>query len=244
MDISGNTILITGGASGIGLALARAFIDAGNEVLVCGRDEAKLRRAEDALPGCRAIRCDLTSEESLRALHAEVAERHPRLNVLVNNAGVQLHHRFLDEPPSMEAIDREITTNFTAHVKLTALLLPLLARQEEAAIVNITSALAFIPKESAPVYCATKAAMHAFSKSLRWQLAPTRVRVLEVIPPLVDTEMSRGREGGKVSPEYVADRVLRGMERDRQELRIGRVKLLFAVNRVLPSVAESMMRRR
>lgn len=243
MEFTGIRALITGGASGIGLALARAFAGAGNEVLICGREEAKLRRARDALPGCRAIQCDLTSEESLRALHAEVAARHPGLNVLVNNAGVQYTSRFRDEAPSFEVIDREIATNFTAHVKLTALMLPLLTQQPRAMIVNVTSALSVIPKESAPVYCATKAAMHVFSKALRYQLEPTPIQVLEVIPPLVDTEMSCGRGKGKVSPELVAVRVLRGMARDRHELRIGKVKLLFALNRVLPSVAESMVRR-
>lgn len=242
MRTSGNTVLITGGSSGIGLALAHAFAEAGNTVLICGRDEEKLARVKESLPGCQTYRCDLGSDEELRGLCTRLEAEHPSLNVLINNAGVQYNYRLVEEPEVWRRIDEEVGVNLSAQMKLTVALLPLLMRQASAVVVNVTSALSVVPKESAPVYCATKAGLRAFTKSLRYQLEGTAVRVVEVIPPLVDTAMTRGRGKRKVPPERVAQAVLAGLAAEKKEIRVSAVKALFAINRVLPGVAESMMR--
>ncbi|PTL82106.1 SDR family oxidoreductase [Vitiosangium sp. GDMCC 1.1324] len=242
MQTSGNTVLITGGGSGIGFALAQAFAEADNTVIICGRDEAKLTRAARDVPGCHAIRCDITSDQDVQHLRSELETRFPSLNMLINNAGLQYNYRLTEEPNALEMIDEEISTNFTAQVKLTVNLLPLLRRQERSALVNITSALSVVPKESAPVYCATKAAMRVFTKAIRYQLEGTSVKVFEVVPPLVDTAMTQGRDVRKVPPARVAQAVLRGLEANKKEIRIAMVKALFAINYVMPGVASSIMR--
>lgn len=242
MRTADNTVLITGGGSGIGFALAQAFIEAGSTVLICGRDEKKLARAVEEQPGLHVLRCDITSEQDVQRLRGELESRFPSLNLLINNAGIQYNYRLAEAPDALRRIDEEISTNFTAQVKLTTTLLPLLLRQESAAVVNITSALSVVPKESAPVYCATKAAMRVFTKALRYQLEKTPVRVVEVIPPLVDTAMTRGRGSRKVPPSQVAHAVLRGLELNKKEIRVAAVKALFAIHHVLPKVADSMMR--
>jgi short-subunit dehydrogenase involved in D-alanine esterification of teichoic acids len=242
MRTSDNTVLITGGGSGIGFALAQAFVEAGNTVIICGRDEARLARAAQQLPGCHALRCDITSEEDLQRLRAELESRYPALNILINNAGIQYNYRLAEEPDALRRIDEEISTNLTAQVKLTVTLLPLLRKQESAALVNVTSALSVIPKESAPVYCATKAAMRVFTKAIRYQLEGTSVRVFEVVPPLVDTPMTEGRGRRKIPPARVAEAVLRGLAANKKEIRVAAVKALFAIHHVMPGVADSIIR--
>lgn len=242
MLTSGNTVLITGGGSGIGFALAKAFIEEGSTVIICGRDKVKLEKAVQELPGCHAIQCDITSEQDLHRLRSELETRFSSFNMLINNAGIQYNYRLTEEPNALQLIDEEISTNFTAQVKLTTSLLPLLRRKESAAVVNITSALSVIPKESAPVYCATKAAMRVFTKALRYQLEDTSVRVVEVVPPLVDTAMTKGRGTRKISPDRVAQAVIRGLQTNRKEIRVAAVKALFAINHVMPGVASSIIR--
>lgn len=248
MRLTGHTVLVTGGSSGIGLALARAFRARGNGVLAAARRPERLAQAAREVPGLLTETCDVTREDDVRRLVAAAAERLGGISILVNNAGVQFNDDYaVDNPDTiLPHVDQEIAVNLTALVKLTALAMPLLAREAEAAVVNVSSALALAPKQSAPVYCATKAAVRSFTKALRYQLetrAPS-VRVFEVLPPLVDTEMTRGRGGRKLSPEAVADAALRGMATDRWEIRLGLTRMLALVTRVHPPLAERMVRRR
>jgi short-subunit dehydrogenase involved in D-alanine esterification of teichoic acids len=159
--------------------------------------------------------------------------------MLINNAGVQYQYDFSTSEDTLARIDQEIAVNLTALLKLTYLLLPVLMRQPEAAVVNVSSLLGTIPKKSAPVYCATKAAVHAFSKSLRYQLSDTTVKVFEAVPPLVDTEMAQDQAGPKITPEALAQEVLRGIHRDRYEIQVGRAKILIPLYRLIPAVVES-----
>lgn len=244
MKLSGNTILVTGGSSGIGLALATAFArHPGNTVIVCGRNARKLEAVHAQNPGIVTVRCDIASEQDQRCLAELVAHKYPTLNILINNAGIQHNYSFADSRSHTSfAVEEEININFLAQVKLTDRMLPTLLRQPGAAIVNVTSALALVPKQSAPVYCATKAAMRSFTKALRYQLASTSVRVFEIVPALVDTEMTKGRGKGKITPEALATAALRGIEADTYEIRIEKTKLLFALHRLLPSVAERIIK--
>jgi len=188
MQLHSNTVLITGGASGIGLELARRFLQESSTVIICGRRKAKLDEARKLLPELKTLVCDLSKERQRVRLAEWAVSEFPRLNVLVNNAGIQRRVKIAgqtDWAPTHE----EIAINLEAPMHLCALLLPHLAKQERPAILNVTSGLAFAPMSSAPVYCATKAALHSFTLSLRHQLAGTPVQVIEVIPPAVNTDL-------------------------------------------------------
>ena len=195
METNGNTILITGGTSGIGLALAESLIKAGNQVIICGRRDDRLEEARSKLAALIIRRCDIASPEERSNLFAWASANYPALNVLVNNAGIQRQIDFLQGTRDLDSGEDEIETNFRAPLHLCALFIPFLIRQERAAIVNISSGLGFIPIARMPIYCATKAAMHSYSVSLRHQLRETSVRVFEIIPPTVDTELDKGATG-------------------------------------------------
>jgi uncharacterized oxidoreductase len=188
MDLSDNIVLVTGGSSGIGLGLARRFLDAGSDVIICGRREEKLREAQRSHPALHIRQGDVGQAAQRIDLARWVTREFPRLNVLVNNAGIQRYPR-LDTGADWGAVDEEMAINFAAPIHLSMLLAPHLAQQEHPAILNVTSGLSFVPLTSAPIYSATKAAMHSFTLSLRHQLAGTPVQVIEIIPPAVDTDL-------------------------------------------------------
>jgi uncharacterized oxidoreductase len=232
MKTAGNTILITGGATGIGFALADALLEAGNEVIICGRRQGKLDGAKRRLSKVNAIRCDISDAKERRALFDWTIRNFPNLNILVNNAGIQRPIDFRKGTKDLLAGEDEIETNLRAPVYLSALFIPHLMKQEEAAIVNISSGLAFIPLAAVPVYCATKAAIHSFSLSLRHQLKETSIKVFEIIPPIVDTELHKGpreRRGQRdrgLKPEEIALATLRALGADDYELAVGRAQSL------------------
>ncbi len=248
MKLEGHRVLITGGSAGIGLALARDFLAAGCRVAICGRDGGRLAQAESALPGLITLQGDVADDEDIARLAAGAEERLDGLSVLVNNAGIQYQTVFPEAPAEMAIarVEREIAVNLTGLVKLTTLCLPALRQSDEGAIVNVSSGLAIVPKASAPIYCATKAAVHSFSKGLRYQLEDRcpSVRLFEVLPPMVETGMTagRGKAADKLPPERVAADTLAGMRADRYEIRVGKVQLLYWVNRILPRVAEKILR--
>ena len=240
MQLSGNQILITGGSSGIGLAMAQRLKQMGNHVIITGRDRMKLEAAAEA-HGLDIYQCDLSQPQELQELVEAVRSLHPKVNVLINNAGLQLNYDFKDEV-SFETIAYEVEVNFKVVMKLCAAFVPLLLGARESAIVNVSSGLALSPKKSAPVYCATKAGVHVFSKALRYQLENSNVKVFEVIPPLVDTPMTQGRGKNKISPEQLVDEFITAMEKDRYEINIGRVKLLKMMHRVAPVFASNLLK--
>jgi uncharacterized oxidoreductase len=234
---SGRTVLITGGATGIGLALAEAFLERDSRVLICGRREKALAAAKKRHAALHTFPCDVSDPEGRRSLYRWATGEFPELSVLVNNAGIQRQLDFsrgIEEPAPGE---NEIRINLEAPVYLSALFLPHLMSRNEAAIVNVSSGLAFIPIAILPVYCATKAAVHSFSLSLRRQLTGTAVRVVEVIPPTVDTELDRGARGARgqtdrgIAPEEVARATLEGMEQDLYEIAVGVAQGLVTASR-------------
>jgi len=192
MDLASNTVLITGGASGIGFALAERFVRAGSEVIVCGRREDKLREAKDKRREITIRVGDIETVSGRRSLFNWAVAEFPQLNVLVNNAGIQRRGVRLADTMSdaeWERTRQEIAINFEAPVHLSRLFVPHLLKQKRAAIVNVTSALGFAPMAIAPIYSATKAALHSFTLSLRHQLAETPIQVVEIIPPAVNTDL-------------------------------------------------------
>jgi uncharacterized oxidoreductase len=188
MDVGSNTILITGGASGIGLALAERFLRAGSRVIVCGRREDKLREAQTRLPGLAIRTCDVAEERERKALLAWAVAEFPGLNVLVNNAGIQ-RRVGLATPEEWRETRQEIAINLEAPIHLSRLFIPHLLKQERPAIVNVTSGLAFAPLAGVPIYSATKAALRSFTLSLRHQLSSTPIQVVEIVPPAVNTDL-------------------------------------------------------
>lgn len=243
MITSGNTILITGGSSGIGLALAKRFLELKNKVIITGRDTTKLDQIKNDLPEIIAFAGDLTDKNSLDELVLFIEQQHSDLSILVNNAAVQFNYNFTDEPDLTYKVDYEVSANLTTPVKLTGLLLPLLLKNKNSAIVNVSSGLFIAPKKSASVYCATKSGIHSFSKTLRYQLENTDTKVFEIIPSLIDTPMTEGRGKSKITPEQLIDEFLRNFKADKLESYIGKTKLLKLVNRLSPRLADEIMKK-
>ncbi len=187
MNPSHNTVLITGGTSGIGLALAKRFLKESNRVIITGRSQERLARVQAELPEAMVQCADLNDPQTLEQLAGCCAD----VNILINNAGIQLNYEFADQSMPTHAIESELQTNLLGPLLLIKLMLPNLLARESAAIVNVSSGLGIVPKQSAPVYCASKAGLHVFTKALRWQLENTYIKVFEIIPPLVDTPMSQ-----------------------------------------------------
>ena len=187
MNVTGNTILITGGGSGIGRGLAEAFHKLGNQVIIAGRRQALLDETAAANPGMKAVVLDIEDSASLAEAVKKVTQHFPDLNVVLNNAGIMRP----EDVTKGNAADAEaiVVTNLLGPIRLTAALLPHLLTKSEATVINVTSGLAFIPLAMTPTYCATKAAMHSYSMSLRYQLKDTNVRVVELAPPWVATEL-------------------------------------------------------
>lgn len=221
MKLTGNTILITGGASGIGLALAKRFLERGNQVILCGRREDKLREARENTPGFITRVADIASAEGRVVLAEWAAAEFPSVNVLVNNAGIQ---RSIDlkGAEDWEHTRSEIATNLDAPIHLTQLFYERLSKKDASAIVNVTSGLSFVPLANVPVYCATKAALHSFTLSLRQQLKDTPVEVIEVIPPAVDTDLQApGLHTFGVNVDEFADAIFAGLEEGKTEVAYG-----------------------
>ena len=192
MNLSNNTVLLTGGATGIGLALAKRLRQAGSEVIICGRRADKLREAQQQVPGLHTYECNVADAADRARLARQVVADFPALNILLNNAGIQNRFQIAELPADLaawEAQRQEIAINLDAPIHLAALLVPHLRQQANAAIINVTSGLAFAPMVFAPVYCATKAALHSFTLSLRQQLLPVGIQVLEIVPPAVNTDL-------------------------------------------------------
>jgi len=190
MKPTDNTILITGGATGIGFSLAERFISSGNTVIVCGRHQDALNRAAAELPKLITRRCDLTNDADRADLVTWLLDCFPSFNVLINNAGIQRSIDFTTSVVDAETVTAEITTNLVVPILVTSVLLPQLQSQESSTVINVSSGLAFCPIAGIPVYCATKAALHSFTLSLRHQLRHSSISVVEFVPPIVATALN------------------------------------------------------
>jgi short-subunit dehydrogenase involved in D-alanine esterification of teichoic acids len=238
MSTQGNTVLITGGSSGIGLALAQKFLQAQNTVIITGRNPEKLADVKKIFPEIITEVADLRNLNDLQQL----VNRYSNVNILINNAGIQYNYEFINPEITAELIEIELRTNLIAPLQLIKLMLPHLVNKPKAAIVNVSSGLGLVPKQSAPVYCGSKAGLRIATKALRWQLETTSIKVFEIIAPLVDTPMTQGRGKGKISPQALVDEFWHDFTRDRYEMRIGKTKLLFFLQRWFPLVAEKILR--
>jgi uncharacterized oxidoreductase len=226
-----NTILVTGGGGGIGRGLAEAFHKLGNRVIIGGRREAVLKDACAANPGMSSVVLDISNSASIQAAAQSVLSKFPDLNCIINNAGLQRVHDFsatVDEHGMVE----EIETNLLGLMRMCAAFIPHLKSRPEATLINISSGLAFVPLARVPVYCATKAAVHSFCVSLRHQLKHTTVKVVELIPPWVDTNLDKGRRraAGPAPmplPQFISE-AMEGLSGDTDEVPVGDAKFLRA----------------
>jgi len=207
MKTTGNTILITGGGTGIGRGLAEAFHALGNHVIIAGRRKEPLEETTRANPGMTSIRMDTGDATSIRTAASYLAKQYPALNVLINNAGIMRAEKLQTQQEDLADAESTIATNLLGPIRLTAALLPQLQKQPQSVVMNVSSGLAFVPLSPTPTYCATKAAIHSYTQSLRYQLRATTTEVLELIPPYVATDLMNGASDPRAMPldKFIAE---------------------------------------
>jgi uncharacterized oxidoreductase len=237
MKTSGNTILITGGGTGIGLELAKAFIKNDNKVLICGRREDKLKEAKEMHPAIEYKVCDVSEATQREELFNWIVSAHPEINMIINNAGIQRPALIKKGTEDYKSVHSEIAINLEALIHLCMLFTPYLMKQPDSAIINVTSGLAFSPIAFMPVYCASKAAVHSFTMSIRHQLKDTTVKVFELIPPIVDTDLDKGERDRRgvidkgIKPDVVAAEAIEGIKNDKFEIAVERAVYLMKMSR-------------
>ncbi len=228
MQIKGNTILITGGGSGIGRALAEAFHAEGNQVIIAGRRQNVLDETTSANPGMKSAVLDIETAEGIQGFTAKLVKDFPALDAVIHNAGIMRNEKVTDG--QVETAEATIATNLLGPIRLTAALLPTLLKQPKAAILTVSSGLAFAPLFMTPSYCATKAAIHSYTQSLRYQLKDTPVQVIELVPPYVQTGLmgERQKEDPNAMPlqDYISETMKLLKETpDAPEILVERVKM-------------------
>jgi uncharacterized oxidoreductase len=235
------TILITGGTSGIGLELARQLLGRGATIIVTGRDQEKLDAARRTLPAVHTFKSDVGDADAIAALHDSVIAQFPTLDTLINNAGIMRNVNF-NHDRDVNDVTREIDINLSGPLRMIQKFLPHLKTRKDALIVNVSSGLAFVPFPAAPVYCATKAAIHSLTQSLRAQLEGTGVTVIELAPPGVETPLFRGEFAQEMKDQKgmdvkaLARRAIAGIEAGNLEIRPGLSNVLKAMSRIAPAL--------
>jgi uncharacterized oxidoreductase len=240
MNLKDKTILVTGGTDGIGAQLIRQLREKGATVITSGRNAERITATRAA--GFEVIEADLSAQSGVDALLAGLNGR--SIDVLINNAGAGVDHDFREPgQPDLHAMDDVVFLNLHAPIHLITRLMDGLRARPAAMIVNVTSGLAIAPRAGGPVYCATKAGLRSYTQAIRAQLKDSNVHVLEVLPPVVETAMTAGRGGNKLSPDACARQIISAMERGANEANVGMVKLLQVVNSLSPALARRVMLR-
>ncbi len=248
MNLNNSTILITGGSNGIGLEFAKQLLQQGAKVIVTGRNLIKLEEAKKQLPEINIIQSDVNNTKDIDVLYKKVMMQFPDLNIIINNAGIMRSVELLDEKINLENITDEIETNFSGTARMVHQFLPHLLTQKSAAIVNITSGLAYIPFTISPLYSGTKAGVHVYTQALRLQLKNTRVKVFEVAPPKTDkplqTAIAKENDNGKAMKVEDMVRVsIKGIKNDRYEIKPGMAKVMSLMSRVAPNFFTKLINR-
>lgn len=220
MNTTNNTILITGGGSGIGFETARLFASLGNKIIITGRNKAKLEQAAAQLPNTTPVVADVTDAAAVERLIATIQKDFPELNILINNAGQAFAYPLSQYADAYSKASEEFNTNVLSTIRLVEKLWPLLDKQPQAAIINISSIVSFVPALRLPTYSASKAALHSYTQALRATLRSSGIRVIEVMPPLVDTEFAKELSGDKIQPAEVASAILDGLKNDIAEVHV------------------------
>lgn len=238
MHLQNNTILITGGSSGLGLEMAKQFLTLQNKVVICGRNRDKLEAAKKLLPELIIYVCDLSKEAERKNLAAWIQSNYPSLNMLINNAAIVHRNNFSNDPDAFDKAEKEIQTNLLTPIHLTKLFLPLLQQHPTNCIINISTGLVYTPRALYPIYNATKAALHSFTQALRHQINSSNTNIIEVLFPVVDTPWHEGNAPKiAISPQKAVKEMLAGLHQNKLEIKIGAVKLLYYLSRLAPVFA-------
>ncbi|MDF0716838.1 SDR family NAD(P)-dependent oxidoreductase [Muricauda sp. 334s03] len=238
MKLIGKTILITGGTSGIGLELGSTLLPK-NKVILMGRNKNRLKALK--AEGFEIIACDLASVGAIEKCVVQLEKEYPQLDVLFNNAGIQLNYSFMDDIVGHDKVVSEINTNFTGQVLLTKLLIPLMSNSDQALIVNTTSALGMVPKQDALIYSATKAAMRSFNFGLKKILNTTNIDVIELIPPVTATAMTEDRDEDKMSTTDLINSVLPQIETGKPMATTGKIRFFNVLGKLFPNMAYKLV---
>ncbi|MEY3985354.1 MAG: hypothetical protein RLZ59_799 [Pseudomonadota bacterium] len=237
MQLTGKTIVLTGGTDGIGRELALQLQAKGAQLILTGRTASRV--AEMQALGFEVITADLSQPAGIEAVLNGLGKR--PIDILINNAGAGSDHDFREAQPDLADNDRCIFLNLNAPIHLITRMMAGLKSRPEAMIVNVTSGLAIAPRAGGPVYCATKAALRSYTQAIRAQLAGTSVHLLEALPPVVETKLTAGRGSRKMPPSECARQIIVAMERKADEANVGLVKLLQAVHSISPALARKIM---
>jgi len=243
MKTSGNTVLITGGSAGIGFAIAKSLSEKGNHIIITGRNRERLEAAAAGLKNTTAIVSDITLERDTEHLASTLRKDFPQLNMVINNAGQAYYYSLGKGGNVFEKASDEMLTNYLSVIGLTEKVIPLLALQREAAIVNVSSIVAITPGSRLPTYAASKAALHSYTQSLRHTLAQdTGIKVFELMPPLVNTDFSREIGGANgIPPQQVADEFIAALESNTYEIHVGDTKKIYDLYLSAPEAAFAAM---
>ncbi len=244
MKLTGNTILITGGSAGIGLAMAKEFLGIGNQVIITGRNAARLEAARKEAPGLESIQSDAADPHAVRSLAAQVQERFPQMNVLVNNAGVFIPRNHTAPAADLVDLTAELDVNLAGPIRMVSVFIEQL-KANRGTIVNVSSGLAFVPLQLGPIYCATKAALHSYTISLRQQLKGQPVEVIELMPPAVYTDLTAGMPDDgdfkMMTTEELMKETFKGLRAGRPEIRPGQANQLYWMSRIAPGFINAQL---
>jgi len=230
MNTTKNTILITGGSAGIGFEIAKQFSEQDNHVIILGRNEERLKQAAAKLKNVTAIVCDVTRGNDVDALVSRINKDFPHLNILINNAGNVFVYKLGEHVNAFEKASEEMLTNYLSVISLTEKLLPVLNKQKEAAVVNVSSIVALVPGQNIPTYSASKAALHSYTQALRITLEKdgSPVKVFELMPPLVNTDFSQAIGGANgIPPAEVATDLLSAISKNEYEIHVGNTANIY-----------------
>ena len=235
MKTKNNTVLITGGSSGIGFELSKVLIQKGNTVIICGKSNEKLLAAKQALPNLITYQCDLSKAVECVNLVERIQVNHPKLNIIINNAAIVNKVDFLNDGKAIELAENEYQTNLLAPIRLTKLLYFTINANESPAIINITTGLIYAPKVIYPFYNSSKSALHSFTQTLRMSLSEEKTEVIEVMFPAVKTPWHNGNPPKIAIPvEEAVSQMIKGLEKGKAEIRIGGAKIIYPLSRIAP----------
>lgn len=238
MKITNSTIVITGGSSGLGLEMCRQFIKQGNTVIACSRSIEKLEEAQKILPDLIVYPCNIANEQECEAFVKWIEKSYSQVNILINNAAIINRTSFIEDDLILQKMNDEMLTNFAAPVRLIKLLYPILIKNNNSKVINITTGLVYVPRGIYTFYNAAKSALHSFTQVLRYQLKNEPIQVVEVLFPVVDTPWHNGKAPKiAISPEKAVSEMFKEIALNRTEIRIGKVKILYLLSRIAPQFA-------
>jgi uncharacterized oxidoreductase len=238
MKLKNNTVLITGGSSGIGLELSKVLIHKGNKIIICGKSNEKLVAAKKMLPQLITYQCDLSNSQECVDFALKIAKNHPDLNILINNAAIVNKIDFINQDDAIELAETEYQTNLIAPIRLIKLLYQTISANNSSAIINITTGLIYAPRVIYPFYNSSKSALHSFTQTLRIRLKNEKTEVVEVMFPAVDTPWHQGNPPKiAVGVDVAVSDMITGLEKGKSEIKVGGAKILSMMSRIAPGFA-------